>query len=255
MAHERRQYILRLLEQRGSIRSAALAAELGVTDETIRTDLVALQKKGLLKRIHGGAEYIVPGTTAAPADLEIRADVAMAKIVAAHISKGSRIYADPCPFSRILAQELENKPCTFLTSSPQFCLHLAPKALPHEVICYGGMLDKESRLIMANDADDFFERNYPDFAVLRPPALRNTSCSYHSLTMSIWAQKAAQKARKCIIAVPSLNLSAEARFCIPLPDFHLITEDNLPPQFTVSSIQTIPHISPDLFVSEDHFVF
>lgn len=46
MAHERRQYILRLLQQRGRIRSAELAQELGVTDETIRIDLVLMQKRG-----------------------------------------------------------------------------------------------------------------------------------------------------------------------------------------------------------------
>ncbi len=255
MAHERRQYILRLLEQRGSIRSAALAAELGVTDETIRTDLVALQKKGLLKRIHGGAEYSVPGVVATTADLAIRADVAMAKIVAEHISQGSCIYADPCPFSRILAQTLENKPCTFLTASPQFALHLAPKALPHDVICCGGQLDKEARLFLPTNADDFFKAHRPSFAVLRPPALQNTSCAYHSESMSAWAQKAVQNASKCLIAIPASHLLAEARFSIPLPDFHLITEDNIPPSFTPSTIQTIPYISPDIFASDDDFVF
>ena len=60
VAQERRAYILRLLQQRGSIRSASLARELGVTDETIRTDLVDLQAQGLLQRVHGGARYTLP---------------------------------------------------------------------------------------------------------------------------------------------------------------------------------------------------
>ncbi|MBR2145626.1 MAG: DeoR/GlpR transcriptional regulator, partial [Akkermansia sp.] len=60
VAKERRAYILRLLQQQGSLHSATLARELGVTDETIRTDLVAMQNQGLLKRTHGGAEYILP---------------------------------------------------------------------------------------------------------------------------------------------------------------------------------------------------
>ena len=57
VAQERRAYILRILQQRGSIRSATIARELGVTDETIRTDLVDMQAQGLLLRTHGGAKY------------------------------------------------------------------------------------------------------------------------------------------------------------------------------------------------------
>ena len=37
--HERRARILRLLSERGVLRTADLAEELGVTDETVRTDL------------------------------------------------------------------------------------------------------------------------------------------------------------------------------------------------------------------------
>lgn len=255
MALERRQYILRLLEQRGRIRSAQLAAELNVTDETIRTDLVALQKKRLLKRIHGGAEYCVPDTTADPTAANQRADVAMARTVAKHISSGSKIYADPCPFCRILAQTLADKPCCFLTASPQFALHLAPKALPHEVICCGGMLDKDSKLFDASQADDFLHATPPDFAILRPHALTSTHASYHSATQAQWAACAANCTRECLIAVPAATLYAQAPHRFQPPPFHLITEDNLPPHFTAKRIQTIPYLSAEMFANGEDFVF
>ena len=255
MASERRQYILRLLEQRGRIRSASLAAELNVTDETIRTDLVALQKKGLLRRIHGGAEYCVPNLATDSHTNSQRADVTMAEAVAELITPGSRIYADPCPFCRVLAQVLADKPCTFLTASPQFALHLAPKALPHNVLCCGGKLNKDTKLFEANESKNFFVANPPDFAVLRPQALAPASAAYHSATQAQWAASAAKYAKECIISIPADALYANAPHSFLLPPFHLVTEDNLPPGFSAKSIRTIPYISAELFSVDDDFVY
>lgn len=50
--------ILRELELRGSLRSTALAARLGVTPMTLWRDLVTLEERGLLVRVHGGAVSI-----------------------------------------------------------------------------------------------------------------------------------------------------------------------------------------------------
>ncbi|MBE6416892.1 MAG: DeoR/GlpR transcriptional regulator [Akkermansiaceae bacterium] len=255
MAQERRQYILRLLEQRGRIRSAQLAAELNVTDETIRTDLVALQKKGLLRRTHGGAEYCVPDLTANSEHNKQRADVAMAEAVAERIPAGSCLYADPCPFCRILAQALADKPCTFLTCSPQFALHLAPKALPHELLCCGGRLNKDAKLFDERAAESFLRANRPHFAVLRPQALTATHAAYYSAPQAHWAAAAAQYAQECIIAIPAASLYTNAQHSFTLPPFHLITEDNLPPGFSAKSIRTIPYISAELFTTGDDFVF
>ncbi|MFC0558274.1 DeoR/GlpR family DNA-binding transcription regulator [Halalkalibacter alkalisediminis] len=52
---ERFEKILKELEKNKVVKVAELSAVLGVTEKTIRIDLEALEKKGLLKRIHGGA--------------------------------------------------------------------------------------------------------------------------------------------------------------------------------------------------------
>ncbi len=54
-AWQRRQTILRRLRADGGLRAAPLARELGVTHETVRKDLLDLQARGLLRRVHGGA--------------------------------------------------------------------------------------------------------------------------------------------------------------------------------------------------------
>ena len=55
LAAERREKVLRLLEEGGSVFVSKLAALFGVSEVTIRQDLRALEKRGLLDRIYGGA--------------------------------------------------------------------------------------------------------------------------------------------------------------------------------------------------------
>ncbi|WP_423182890.1 DeoR/GlpR family DNA-binding transcription regulator [Arthrobacter sp. NyZ413] len=52
---QRRELILSRLRSEGRADSAAIAGELGVTNETVRKDLMALDQLGLLRRVHGGA--------------------------------------------------------------------------------------------------------------------------------------------------------------------------------------------------------
>ncbi|MEV7416895.1 DeoR/GlpR family DNA-binding transcription regulator [Streptomyces sp. NPDC089919] len=54
-APERRQEILRLARAAGRVDVLALAEEFQVTAETVRRDLKALDRAGLVRRVHGGA--------------------------------------------------------------------------------------------------------------------------------------------------------------------------------------------------------
>ncbi|QHC20612.1 DeoR/GlpR family DNA-binding transcription regulator [Streptomyces sp. GS7] len=54
-APERRQEILRLARESGRVDVLSLAEEFQVTAETVRRDLKALDRAGLVRRVHGGA--------------------------------------------------------------------------------------------------------------------------------------------------------------------------------------------------------
>ena len=51
----RRNDILDLLKQNGSVRVTELSTRFGVSEVTVRSDLEDMEKKGLLSRVHGGA--------------------------------------------------------------------------------------------------------------------------------------------------------------------------------------------------------
>jgi DeoR family fructose operon transcriptional repressor len=54
-AAKRQQAILQTLRNSGQVEATALATDFGVTSETVRKDLITLERQGLLRRVHGGA--------------------------------------------------------------------------------------------------------------------------------------------------------------------------------------------------------
>lgn len=242
VAQERRAYILRLLQQRGSIRSATLARELGVTDETIRTDLVALQAQGLLERTHGGARYLLPLSADLPAG-NARPDCRLAALAAQQLMPGMRLWLDDSPFSAALVAELRDKPCTLITPSLSLLRQLSAATLPHEIICPGGTLDKESGLFRTDNAEDYLRRLEPDAAVISPPALRAHAAAFESPLRAHWVQAADYASAQTLAIVPAAALSALAPHTVEISPTCIFTENFLPSGFENSHIRTVPYIT------------
>ena len=74
LAEQRHQRILTQLSRAGSLRTSELALALDISEMTIRRDLLELEAKNLLQRVHGGAvlqlspqdEYVSRNTEFAP---------------------------------------------------------------------------------------------------------------------------------------------------------------------------------------------
>src|SRR3712207_4135594 len=58
LARQRQALILDRVRASGAVRVAELARELAVSDMTVRRDLEALQRQGVLEKVHGGATAI-----------------------------------------------------------------------------------------------------------------------------------------------------------------------------------------------------
>lgn len=63
----RHEFLLRELQLRGSVRSTDVANALSVSEVTIRRDVVELEQRGLLARVHGGAIALSSERAPAPA--------------------------------------------------------------------------------------------------------------------------------------------------------------------------------------------
>lgn len=94
----RRRHIVELTEQHAYLRPAQIAAELSVSTETVRRDLVALEQSGKLRRVHGGA-LAAEVRTSEPDRTERRANgrlqkEAIAQVVNELIHDGDIVFFD-----------------------------------------------------------------------------------------------------------------------------------------------------------------
>jgi DeoR family fructose operon transcriptional repressor len=109
---ERQRAIIELLRGLGGQRAtvSGISQRLGVTTETVRRDLDVLERRGLLRRIRGGAE-LMPAT---PFEMALRArhaeqfedKVAIARRVAAEVPKDGVVVLDSGSMTFVCAQAL-----------------------------------------------------------------------------------------------------------------------------------------------------
>lgn len=66
LARQRHEVILGEVRARGAVRVADLAAQLGVSDMTVRRDLDTLDEAGLVEKVHGGATALADRSASEP---------------------------------------------------------------------------------------------------------------------------------------------------------------------------------------------
>jgi len=138
-APERHQQILDTARANGRVEVAGLARDLAVTPETVRRDLTALERRGVLRRVHGGAIPVERlGNEPGVADRETRAASQKERIAMAALDElpdGGSIIIDAGTTTVRLAQLLpQDRELTVVTHSipvasamvtrPNITLHL-----------------------------------------------------------------------------------------------------------------------------------
>lgn len=145
----RQQKIVEELARTGRVEAARLADELGVSTESIRKDLSALQRRGLLQRVHGGAiaraepaGYKADLAGHSPADKRTpfaREKAGIANAAMAYVPAGGSVLLDAGSTTARVAARLPNKPLTVATTSLPLALAVAQRA-QIEVHCLGGLV-------------------------------------------------------------------------------------------------------------------
>ncbi len=168
LAAERKELWLRKLRSDGTVVARDVAAELGVSEDTIRRDLRELASAGLCQRVYGGA---VPASPAL-ADYPGRAQVSPTskKLVAARaaelIEPGSVVILDGGTTTLEVVHHLPRTlRCTVVTHSPTIAVGL----LPHEqieVLLIGGRLFRHSAVTSGAAAVEAVQRVTADLFLL-----------------------------------------------------------------------------------------
>jgi DeoR/GlpR family transcriptional regulator of sugar metabolism len=147
LVSKRQQEILELLEQKGHVYVSNLSKQFQVTKETIRRDLEALEKQGLIHRTHGGAvmnqreKEVSPLIQREVAHLEAKREIA--REAAKGIQDGDIIALDSSDVSFQLARLLGEREITVITNSIAVTLEFLRQDKV-KVITVGGYLNKDS---------------------------------------------------------------------------------------------------------------
>jgi DeoR/GlpR family transcriptional regulator of sugar metabolism len=146
LTSQRKALIAARLGRDGEIVAKALAAELDLSEDTIRRDLREMAAEGLLKRVHGGALPLAPALTDFSARQAVATDekAALGARAAAMITAGHVIFLDGGTTTASLARALPRDIAfTVVTHSPTIACELErhPSA---EIVLVGGRLYKHS---------------------------------------------------------------------------------------------------------------
>ena len=130
-SEQRKQAILTTLAAAGRVDVAAMAEQLAVTSETVRKDLIALERQGQLQRVHGGAIPLQnlsfePEVTARVEFAEEKRRIAKAAL--AHLPRTGTILIDAGSTTALMAELIPpDRQLTAFTNTLPIALALAAK--------------------------------------------------------------------------------------------------------------------------------
>jgi DeoR/GlpR family transcriptional regulator of sugar metabolism len=166
LTENRKHLILSRLSATGQVIARDLAAELGLSEDTIRRDLRELAADGRLLRVHGGALPASP----AVAPLDTRRGIAtpekaaLARTAAALVTPGQTVFIDGGTTHAALVAALPLRlRATVITHSPTIAGLLEPFT-GIEVLLIGGRLYRHSMVATGADALDAIRRVRTDLA-------------------------------------------------------------------------------------------
>jgi DeoR/GlpR family transcriptional regulator of sugar metabolism len=147
LQQQRHEEILRTLEHQGGVKVSDLASRLEVTDETVRRDLVKLEKEGRLVRTHGGALPTVTSQQPLPyqhREMEqVDAKRSIARCAVHEIEEEDVLFLDGSTTSYHLARIFPDIRCTVVTHSEPVFRELVRRTNV-ELISTGGVYDRRT---------------------------------------------------------------------------------------------------------------
>lgn len=164
---QRQRIIMQELNTRKIVRVAELSRILRVVENTIRRDLKGLQKRGLIRRVHGGAMLVeMRGADDFPfveKAIKFKAEKERIGIYASKlIGEDETIALDAGTTTLEVARHIPNTPGVMIvTNSIPAILSLEEKTQV-SIVCPGGMLRRVSRSFLGSEGEEFLRNIHVD---------------------------------------------------------------------------------------------
>ena len=231
-AEQRQQRIVEQARQEGRVDVAELAAELEVTPETVRRDLSALERQGVLRRVHGGAMPVErlgfePGLAARDAVRRAEKE-RIAKAALSELPVEGSILLDAGTTTARLAEILPaNRDLTVVTNSLPIAIGLSVRP-GVTVLVTGGRVRGRTQAAVGDAALRMLGDTFVDVAFLGT----NGITAHHGFTTPDEAEASVKRAmtragQRVVVLADSTKLDRETlvRFAAPEEVDVLVTDD------------------------------
>ena len=161
LEEERLNHILEYLRLNQTATVNVLSKRLYASEATVRRDLNELSRRGMVKRLHGGAVLLDSATRELPLYVRQQQNAAakqeMAAQAAKHLQDGQVIFLDASSTAMYLIKYFENfENLTIITNGIQTAQKLQP--LHHRTYCTGGLMLHQSGAYVGQHAEDFIRK-------------------------------------------------------------------------------------------------
>lgn len=239
LSENRLSFILNLIEKRGSVKVADLAKELSVSEMTIRRDLVELEKRRHIKRIHGGAVSGLGRSYEPPlivrSSRAIDAKRAIGQCAANMVNEGDCIAIDVGTTTDEMANCLRGRHnITVITPSLQIANILSHEA-NIQIIVPGGIVRQSEGSLIGDLAHSAFQKLFVDKLFLGVGCV-NAQVGFTEYTWdgTLVKQAMIKSAQEVIVLADSTKFNKVAFVLITGFEnvHHLITDKTPPPDIS-----------------------
>jgi len=228
-AEDRRSKLLELVRSRGFASLLDLAADLDVSESTVRRDLELLEETGAIQRTHGGVFYTGPSPKLSHFDIRQQANWSKKRRIAVAASRliedGDTILLDGGSTTYELAQLLVGRPLQVVTNSLPVAT-LFTSSDRGDLVLVGGIVHTHTGVTLGPYANEMLATLSVRRAVLSV-AGANEKGFYNSNPLLVETEKAMMRSADEVIVVADstkFGHASLAHLC-PLGDIHTLVVD------------------------------
>ncbi|WP_028559368.1 DeoR/GlpR family DNA-binding transcription regulator [Paenibacillus pinihumi] len=240
-SEERKRIIIEQLKLEGQVKVPELSLRLTISEETVRRDLVVLEREGIAKRVYGGAVlqkssgYEPPYVQRQQVRAEEKARIGRA--AAEMIESGDTIAIDVGTTTLELAKAIAGRErLTILTNSVAVAYHLMESVssgrFSGKIIVMGGELNPEQQSISGPLAEGIISQFRVDKAFISVGGISlKRGISDYDLGEAVISRRMVESACQTIVLADDSKLDKEAFAEIaPLHNAHIIVSNTAAPK-------------------------
>lgn len=240
LASQRQEIIRELLKTRGAVTVADLTEKFGTSVETVRRDLLTMEKAGLLSRVHGGAVAVSGMMPYHPLEQrnreQNRQKDALARVAASLVEEGDYIAIGTGSTPIYFAQELRQRFHRLTVVTYSLSVFDILKDVPgFQLILLGGQFIPEENSFFGQLTLDMMDRLHVQKAFVFPSAisLEHGICGYEQ-TLYPMQQKLLCCCDQAYILADSSKFERTALYKVSdtRPEFIYVSDPELPEQLT-----------------------